>query len=197
VLETRFGLHVDVLGDAELAAGRLATGGYTTLVVPDGDDALGGLGPAALAQVQAFVRGGGRYIGWRARGIGIAGAAGLTPARAETAARLKAPGTAVEVVLDAASPLAWGTTGRVYALDQADPVLRLGAGAVGRYPPAGALWHSGYLAGAGALGNTPAVLDEPFGSGDVVLFTFDPAFRGYADGTERLVANALLAPRAG
>ena len=195
VLETRFGLHVDVLGDGELAAGQLVTGVYTTLLVPDGDDALGGLGPAALAQIQAFVRAGGRYIGWRARGVAIAGAAGVTGARAETPPGLKSPGTAVELQLDPSSPLAWGMPSQVYALDEDDPVLRFGDGVVGRYPAPGDLWHAGYIAGAGALGNTPAVLDAPFGAGDVVLFSFDPAFRGYADGTERLLANALLAPR--
>src|SRR5438552_8931446 len=195
VLETRFGLHVDVLGDGELAAGQLVTGVYTTLLVPDGDDALGGLGPAALAQIQAFVRAGGRYIGWRARGVAIAGAAGVTGARAETPPGLKAPGTAVELQLDPSSPLAWGMPSQVYALDEDDPVLRFGDGVVGRYPAPGDLWHAGYIAGAGALGNTPAVLDAPFGAGDVVLFSFDPAFRGYADGTERLLANALLATR--
>jgi hypothetical protein len=102
----------------------------------------------------------------------------------------------VEVRLDPSSPLAWGMAGRVYALDEEDPVLRAGDGVVGRYPAAGELWHSGFLAGAAALGSTPAVVDTAFGAGDVVLFSFDPAFRGYADGTERLLANALLAPRA-
>src|SRR5207247_7858509 len=148
----------------------------------------------ALAQVQAFVRAGGRYVGWRARGLSIAAAAGLTAARADTAASPRVPGAALELDLDLSSPIAWGTGGRVYALDQDDPVIRFGDGVVGRYPPPGELWHSGYVVSAGAVGSTAAVIDQTLGAGHVVLFTFDPAFRGYADGTLRLLANALLEP---
>jgi hypothetical protein len=36
------------------------------------------------------------------------------------------------------------------------------------------------------------VLDQRLGAGHVVLFSFDPAFRADSDGSERLLANALL-----
>jgi NTE family protein len=54
--------------------------------------------------------------------------------------------------------------------------------------------EAGYAQGTAPLHGTAAVLDEPAGAGRTVLFAFDPAFRGYVEGTERLVANALLAP---
>ena len=63
-----------------------------------------------------------------------------------------------------------------------------------RYPTGSAWFAGGYAQGTAPLHGTAAVLDEPTGSGRTVLFAFDPAFRGYVEGTERLVANALLAP---
>jgi hypothetical protein len=44
------------------------------------------------------------------------------------------------------------------------------------------------------LNGTPALVDAAFGAGRVALFASDPSFRGYAEGGQRLLANALLAP---
>jgi hypothetical protein len=197
VLEQRLGLAVDVLGPADVADGRLATGGYTALVVPDGEDVRGGLDAAGLERVGAFVRGGGTYIGWRARGVALAAAAGLTTAATSDAAGLRVAGAAIRIDLDTADPVAWGfTAGGPFVLDEGDPVLAAGSGVVGRFPPAARFWHSGYATGEGAVQDTAAVVHERAGAGDVVLFSFDPAFRGYTEGTERLLANALLLPSA-
>jgi dihydroflavonol-4-reductase len=62
------------------------------------------------------------------------------------------------------------------------------------YPAGPRFRVSGYTVGVGALEGSAAATDERAGAGRVVLFSFDPAFRGYAEGTERLLANALLAP---
>jgi hypothetical protein len=197
VLEQRLGLAVDVLGPADVAGGRLAAGDYTALVVPDGQDLHGGLDAAGLDRVGAFVRSGGTYVGWRARGIALAGAAGLTTAAASDISGLRVAGAAVPIELDPADPLAWGfTRGGPFVLDQGDPVLAAASGIVGRFPPATRFWRSGYATGESAIEDTAAVIHERAGAGDVVLFSFDPAFRGYTEGTERLLANALLLPSA-
>jgi hypothetical protein len=196
VLEQRLGLAVDVLGPADIAGGRLA-GGYTALVVPDGEELHGGLDTASLDRVAAFVRAGGTYVGWRARGIAIAAAAGLTSAVARDVDGLRVAGAAIRIELDPADPLAWGfTRGGPFVLDQGDPVLAAGSGVVGRFPPPARFWRSGYATGASAIEDTAAVIHGRAGAGDVVLFSFDPAFRGYTEGTERLLANALLLPPA-
>ena len=72
----RLGAQVDVVDDAALAAGALA--GHDALVVADGAPAA--LSGPALQAISAFVAAGGTYVGWRARGVAVAGAAGLTQA---------------------------------------------------------------------------------------------------------------------
>jgi hypothetical protein len=72
-----------------------------------------------------------------------------------------------------------------------------GGTVVARYGAGATFFAGGYAAGTGPLQGTAAVLDEPVGAGRAVLFAFDPVFRGYVEGTERLVGNALLAPPTG
>src|SRR3712207_6973997 len=44
---------------------------------------------------------------------------------------------------------------------------------------------SGFADGAEELGGTAAVIDEPVGDGRAVLFSFEPNFRAFTDGTQR------------
>jgi hypothetical protein len=64
------------------------------------------------------------------------------------------------------------------------------------YPPAGDpdFFVSGFAAGEEELGGTAAVVDEPVGAGRAVLFSFEPNFRAFTDGTQRLLRNAVLGP---
>jgi zinc carboxypeptidase len=191
LLEQRYGLTVDVIGSGDL--GRLASGGYTAFVAPDGAVAQ----PPAdgLAALQAWVRGGGTYIGVRGEGIALAQAAGITTATAGAPADPQMPGVSLGVQLDPADPVAWGERASGFAFATGDPVLHPSGGTVvARYPTGNAFFAGGYARDTADLHGTAAVLDEPTGAGRTVLFAFDPAFRGYVEGTERLVANALLAP---
>jgi hypothetical protein len=102
------------------------------------------------------------------------------------------------VQLDAGDPVAWGERAVGFVFATGDPVLHGSSGTVvASYPSGSAVFAGGYAAGTGPLRGTAAVIDEPTGAGRTVLFAFDPAFRGYVEGTERLVANALLAPGTG
>jgi hypothetical protein len=196
LLERRYGLAADLLTEADLAAGRLASGGYTALVVPDGR--LPAPAAAALGALQAWVRAGGTYIGVRGEGVALAQSAAITSASATPPADAAMPGVSLGVQLDPADPVAWGERASGFAFATGDPVLHAAGGAVvARYPAGSAFFAGGYARDTGSLRGTAAVIDEPIGAGRTVLFAFDPAFRGYVEGTERLVANALLAPPTG
>jgi hypothetical protein len=191
LLEQRYGLRVDPVASADLE--RLASGSYTAFVAPDG--AVAAPSAAGRAALQAFVRNGGTYIGFRGEGIALARSAAITTATSSPPADAQMPGVSLAVTLDPDDPVAWGerTSGFVFATG--DPVLHASGGTVvARYPAGSAFFAGGYAQATGTLHGTAAVLDEPIGAGRTVLFTFDPAFRGYVEGTERLVANALLAP---
>ncbi|HYJ09318.1 MAG TPA: hypothetical protein VEX18_09915, partial [Polyangiaceae bacterium] len=43
-----------------------------------------------------------------------------------------------------------------------------------------------------AMGDTAAAVDERFGEGRVVAFNFDPNFRAFTDGTQRMLRNAMF-----
>jgi hypothetical protein len=64
------------------------------------------------------------------------------------------------------------------------------------FPPATSedFFVSGLDQGASQLGGTAAVVDEPVGSGRSTVLTFDPVFRGWADGTQRILWNAIVGP---
>jgi hypothetical protein len=161
----RLGAQVDVLDGPAIAAGALA--GHDAVVVADGAPAS--LSAPALEAISAFVAGGGSYVGWRARGVGVAGAAGLTQATiAGGPATIWMPGAAVAV-------------GASVVIDNDDPLL------VGGHVAA---TYGGVLSGwtSGSPGGRPAILEEPVGT---VLFAFDPVFRGSSESAEALLTSAL------
>jgi hypothetical protein len=169
VLSARLGATVDLVDSAALAAGALA--GHDATVVADGSPAF--LAPPALQALAAFVGAGGTYVGWRARGVEVAHAAGLTTATIDrTPAALMVPGAAVAVA---------GTV----VLDDDDPLI-VGGSVAATYGAVVSGWTSSSPAGR------PAILQERPGAGRAVLFAFDPVFRASAEAAERLLTTALL-----
>jgi hypothetical protein len=164
----RLGAQVDVVDDPALAAGALA--GHDAVVVADGAPAS--LSAPALAAISAFVAGGGTFVGWRARGIAVAGAAGLTQATATASGPATwIPGAAVAV-------------GASVVLDNDDPVV-VGGHVVADYGAVLSGWSLSSPAGR------PAIVDERVGAGRAVLFAFDPVFRASSDSAETLLTTAL------
>jgi hypothetical protein len=51
---------------------------------------------------------------------------------------------------------------------------------------------SGLLAGGSEMANSPALIDVPFGRGNVVLFAFNPMWRQETEGSFMLFLNAAL-----
>jgi hypothetical protein len=181
---------------AAIAAGGLD--GAEVLLVPNGSDtdAAEALGPAGRQALVDWVAGGGRYVGWQG-GTRLAAALGITTATlAEPTSDI--PGSLLRVRVDRGSPLGKDVGPFAWAFYAYDLVMRASdpAQVAVAYPPAGDpdFFVSGFAAGAEELGGTAAVIDEPVGDGRAVLFSFEPNFRAFTDGTQRLLRNAVLGP---
>jgi hypothetical protein len=187
----------------QIKAGGLA--GADVLLVPDGyalDDGsgdpygYGDLGPEGRQALTDWVAAGGRYVGWLDGGV-LASATGLSTATYEDGgdAGVSTAGSLFRARVDAGSPLAQGVGPFAYPLDDARYLMRA-ANAVMRYPEAGSedFFVSGHADGAEAMAGTAAAVDERFGSGRVVAFNFDPNFRAFTDGTQRMLRNAMFGP---
>jgi hypothetical protein len=202
VLERRLGIETDVLTSAQIDAGALTADGYTALVVPAGELPTGGLTPSGLAQIQLFVRRGGRYVGFSRPGLFVAAASGLTLATERPApSDYQVPGASFRVLIDdeKVKPLSWGIDEETFVFNVGDPIIEPSAqSSVGAsYPDDSRFFSSGYTEGADALRGTPVAISEEVGSGQAVVFSFDANFRAYTDSTIRLFANAVLHPVAG
>ena len=107
------------------------------------------------------------------------------------------PGSLIRVQLDARSPLREGVGRTAYAMYEYDLVWNAPADATPvRFPMAGDPdWFiSGFAEGEEELHGTAAVVDQAYGDGRVVLFGFDPNYRAFTDGTQKILRNALLGP---
>jgi hypothetical protein len=196
LLERVWRLPYRELDAAAVAAGGLD--GTEVLLVPNGSEteAADALGPAGQQALRDWVAGGGRYVGWQG-GTRLAAALGITTATlAEPTSDI--PGSLLRVRVDRGSPLSKDVGRFAWAFYAYDLVMRASdpAQVAVAYPPAGDpdFFVSGFAAGAEELGGTAAVVDEPVGSGRAVLFSFEPNFRAFSDGTQRLLGNAVLGP---
>lgn len=193
LFERVWGVAYTPVTAADIAAGLPH---IDVLLVPDGHasgglQALGNKGQKALA---AWVEAGGRYVGYLG-GTELAVGAGISTAVLKPS-HTAAPGTLIRVRLDPASPLAAGTS-HPWVMYVNDAVMTPGLGqAAARFPALGdPVFHtSGLAIGVDELANTAALVDEAVGSGRSVVFSFDPNFRGWTEGTQRLLWNALYGP---
>jgi hypothetical protein len=195
VLERRWQLPYRRVNAGDIA-GPEGLRGVDVLLVPDGpsDAAFDELGPNGRAELVRWVNAGGRYIAWRG-GTRLAARVGLTTA---TLADPKSdiPGSLVRVrvredhpIGRRVGPFAWAMYSYDDVMKASDPVH-----AVVRYPQLDDedFFISGFASHARELGGTAAVVDEPVGLGRVVVFSFEPNFRAFTDGTAKLLFNAAL-----
>jgi len=199
LLERKWALPYREVTAADIAAGGLSD--VDVLLVPNGSAAAGAqaLGAAGSAALAAWVRAGGRYVGWRA-GTELAALLGISSAvLAEPTSDV--PGSLFRVSV-APGPLARGVGREAWAFYEYDWVMRSPdpAAVAVSFPPAGSedFAVSGFERGAEAdLGGTAAVLDERVGSGRSVVFSVEPNFRAFTDGTQEILRNAILGPAGG
>lgn len=209
--EAHWGLPRDgytVVSATDIRDGVLAD--HDALVLPEG---ASGSGPRQLdradpddadtedgrgtAEIRALVERGGTLVAWEQAArlvvnIGIGTSDYDQPDR-------DIPGSLLRLRVDSSSPLAAGVGPFVWALNDNDAVLIPGDGVAApvRYPELDSedFFVSGYARELEDVAGTAAVTDERVGDGRVVLFAMDPCFRAAAEGTSRLVWNALFGPR--
>ena len=203
-----------VLDDAEIAAGDLARR-YSAIVLPSAEAAVlqdgwradqqppaftGGLAGAGVEALRAYVEQGGTLVTLgRASGFAIPA---LDLAVDDPLAGLEetvflAPGAIVSLSVDTSTVLGRGLPTRAAAWADHPVGLRprpgSGARVVARYG-AGPTVLAGWVHGESLLAGVGAVAEVPLGRGRVVLFGFEPAYRGQARATMPLLFGALRGP---
>jgi hypothetical protein len=197
VFEDRWNLPSITVSPADVAAGELAAQDVDVLVVPNMyvptiAQKLGKDGKRALVD---WVKAGGRYVGYRG-GAELATRFGISTAQLQQPNSI-IPGSLIRVQLDQSSPLAAGVGDFAWVMYDADRILNpVGGAAPVTYPAFGSpdFAVSGLPTGADRLGGTAAVVDEPMGVGRTIVFSVDPAFRAWTEGTEQNLFNAILGP---
>ena len=191
----RWHLPSTTVSPADVVAGELEN--VDVLVVPNMyvptiNQVLGKAGKRALVD---WVNEGGRYIGYRG-GAELATRYGISTAQLQQPNSV-IPGSLIRVRLDQASPLADGVGDFAWVMYDADRILHaVGGTAPVAYPAFGSpdFAVSGLPTGADRLGGTAAVVDEPMGSGRTIVFSVDPNFRAWTEGTQQILWNAILGP---
>ncbi|HSG07454.1 MAG TPA: M14 family zinc carboxypeptidase [Longimicrobiales bacterium] len=206
-----YGLEYDSLHNADIQRGGLADrydaivlqsqsprsieNGYAAGSVPP--QYAGGLGEGGAAALRDFVRAGGRLVAVEDAteyvtelfGLGVGSAVegfGTT--------EYYIPGSILRLELDSSSELtqgmdnesiAWYGTGSM-AFEVTDPSISVAA----RYGSGDPLL-SGWVLGGDKVAGKPAILEAKVGQGSVVLFGFQPNYRGQTVATFPLLFNAL------
>jgi len=168
---------------------------YDVVVLPDGfaNYAVQDLGAKGKRALRDWVNDGGRLVAWQGGAL-VATKAGVSTAHFSTS-NTNAPGALIRVSIDPTSPLAEGVGDLDWVMYQDDDVMRPGLGAAAATFPSAAedaYATSGLTLGINALAGTSAVVDEAVGKGRVVSFSFDPNFRAWTQGTQRLLWNAIV-----
>ena len=194
LFEQVWGLPYRSVSAAQIAAGL---SDVDVLLVPDGyaNGALKALGTRGQKALRAWVEQGGRYVGYLG-GTELAVKTGISTV-VLSISKTAAPGTLIRVQFSPTdpqlNPLAQDL-GSAWVMYNDDAVMLASPGLAAASFPAAPLSTSGLAIGVDELAGSTAVADEPVGLGRSVVFSFDPNFRGWTDGTQRLLWNALLGP---
>lgn len=203
---------------ADLAAGNLAAkydvivmgsqsfgaaGGFGGRGGPGGRGGRGGAPDPAAAQaaeartaaIDAFVNAGGTIVTWN-QGATAAATALKLPVTNTIAGVPRSEfftGTSImQVDVDVAHPLMAGMPATADVVVSGGPVFAPAAGfdgaVIAKYTASPL--RSGFLSGAKYLQNQPAALDVKHGKGHVVLFGFQPQWRGQPSNSFRMVFNS-------
>src|SRR6185312_14891252 len=100
--------------------GNLVSGGFTALINPSSTIAAG----AGATALQAFVNGGGTYIGGVTGGTTSARNAGITTLNTSSVSGISTPGSTFDATWNTSDPAAWGfdSGGWIYRESSGDPI---------------------------------------------------------------------------
>ena len=174
-------------------------------VLDSRDDIRGGMGLDGVLELEKFVRQGGTLI-TEGSTAAVLCAHGITPGvTVDEPAQPSGHGSVLRgIFTDKQSPIAYGyDTADLAVYFNQTPVLTLDARApresarrprvVMQFPAkAGDILLSGSLADSPQLANHPLIVDEPLGSGHIVIFALRPFWRWQTQGAYSLVFNTIL-----
>lgn len=191
LLDEKWELPYRKLTTADLNEGGLA--GVDVLIVPNGDagTAFSDLGATGRKDLRTWLGDGGRYIGYRG-GTELAAHLGLTTARLREP-HSDVPGSLIRVQTEG-GPLTKDVGKTAWNFYEYDAVMEAApSSVVFDYPDNNKFFVSGYQRGAEELKGTAAVVAERYDRGRVVAFAGEPNFRGFTDGTQQILWNAIFA----
>jgi hypothetical protein len=140
------------------------------------------LGTKGRAALSTWVRHGGRYVGWQegallASAVGISQVGMLTP-------KAESPGAMMRIrTPQGRNEIEWDSD---YNLVLAPGTARV----VGSFPRR--MFVSGFATRSKSLAGTALETVERLGRGSVTVFGYEPNFRAVADGSARLLRQAIL-----
>lgn len=157
---------------------------------------LGGLGATGLTSLKAFVETGGTIITLNKASEVYAGKDPGTVSNALDTIDRKAfyvPGSILQVAVDTANPIAFGSTPTVPIFYENGPTFRVnGAARSVAFFDTDKPLLSGWILGGQFLKGTSVIAEEPVGKGRIVLFGFRPQYRAQSEVTYKFLFNALL-----
>jgi hypothetical protein len=171
-----------VLQPDEVSASALR--GIDVLLVPNVDarPVFRRLGEAGRHAVRSWVHKGGRFVGWQ-EGALLASALGLSSA-GMSAPTAESPGALMRVrTAGGPNEIMWD--------NYYGPQLTPGdARVIAAFPKH--MFISGFAKKADTLAGTPAEAVDDVAAGSVTVFSFEPNFRAFTDGSARLLFDAIL-----
>jgi hypothetical protein len=146
-----------------------------------------------------FVRAGGTLVAWNQGAAATATALHL-PVRNVVSGLPRRDyftgGSIMQIVVDTTHPVMSGMPGRADVFVFNSPVFTTLDGFDGsvlaKYPNEGTILRSGYLVGQKYMQGLAAALDVKHDRGHVILFAFQPQWRGQSTGTFRVVFNSAF-----
>ena len=196
--------------DADLRQGNL-NARFDAILVPDQNarslvngnaagrvppEYAGGPGESGMANLKAFVEGGGTLVALNQASLAFldwTGGQVQDTLQGVPNTAFYSPGSILAAQADPANPLAFGSTKDVAIFSEQSPAFELsGAARSAITYGAGNALLSGWLLGGDKLPGRSALASVPLGKGRLVLFGFKPQYRAQSEATYRFLFNALL-----
>jgi hypothetical protein len=211
----QYGFEYENVWDADVRGGALAD--FDVLIIPSQDDSgirdghsadrmpahyVGGLGDGGVEAVRAFVDGGGWLVAFD-RAVDFAIDAFDLPfrnvVRGISTQDFFLPGSIVQLNVDSDHPLGYGVEedavtlfARSQVLERTDGGSSPGVSTPVCYAESDYLISGWVLGGDEYLAGRTAAAQVSVGSGQVLLFGFQPHFRGQPRNTFKLLFNSLI-----